>query len=161
MDYDDRFHPAMKNDYVFDEDMDNNEKLTEVEKMDKGLNFIKIRCKNRKNILKHKRIKVYTSAYSGLIRDAETGEYYNYKVGSKDEDLFFKVTIATGECTSANRSTTAFYTSPYQYMNHMKPTIEARQNAQWAVQIALWENKRDDRLYEIENRKNKQTVYVN
>jgi hypothetical protein len=150
MDYDDRFHPAM------DEDVFDDETIHAVEKMDRGLNLINL-PRNRKKLIKPKRVKVYTSSHTGLIRDAETGEYYNNKVGSKDEDLFFKVTIATGECTSANHSTNAFYTSPYHYFKHMRP----KDSSVDSTMIANWEAKRDRRLHELEANKKDKCVYVN
>jgi hypothetical protein len=50
--------------------------------------------------------------------------------------------MATGECKSANKSNTMFFTSPQKYMIHMhinlKPEI-----------ISAWEEKKNARLREI------------
>jgi hypothetical protein len=83
------------------------------------------------------KIDVYTTGYIGSrIRDAETGEYYNYNVGSKYEDLFFKVALATGECNSKNGSSTLFYLSPHQYMSHLNVDLDDSV-------INSWEEKRN------------------
>ena len=69
-----------------------------------------------------KRVKIDLYASGGVgsnIRDAETGEYYSYKVGSLDEELFFKISLATGECKNKLGSHTFFYSSPEQYMAHL------------------------------------------
>lgn len=49
-------------------------------------------------------MEVYSSGDIGSnIRDAITGQFYPYKVGSEDEDSFFKVCIATGEVQNQRR----------------------------------------------------------
>lgn len=107
-------------------------RFTEIRNKDKGLNFIKKRVVLNNGKIKNKRIKVYTSNGTGnQIRDGETGEYYNYKVGSKDELLFFKVALATGQCNSANGSNTLFYYSPEHYENHMHSTVDPEQLSEW------------------------------
>ena len=69
-----------------------------------------------------------------LIRNAETGEYYKYKVGTMDEDLFFKTMISTGP-----GNLTLFYDSPTQYERHQYVTLDD-------VIKTRWENKRQFRL---------------
>ena len=64
--------------------------------------------------------KIYIEAYSSgdvgsRIRDAVTGEYTKYLVGSIDEDLFFKTRDCTGGMTRQNDSGSFFYLSPEQY----------------------------------------------
>jgi hypothetical protein len=124
MELDDRFDPTMPN------DLEQTLQGT-LSSLDRGLNYIKIRV-NKNNTVKMIKVPVYTSGGCGSkIRDAETGQYYAYKVGSKDENLFFKVVFATGECTSPNGSSTAFYTSPYHYMHHMKTTVSETLIEKW------------------------------
>lgn len=114
------------------------------QKHDRGFNVITrkfISTKTGKP--KNKRVFIYTSGTTGSrIRDAETGDYYPNKIGSKDEDLFFKVILATGECKSANGSSTLFYNSPQHYMTHLNCSIEPEI-------IAKWEAKRNERLAEL------------
>ena len=63
-------------------------------------------------------IGVYSSGDTGYtkIRNAETGEITNYYVGSGNEDLFYKVRVATGEIPSG--PITLFYNSPEHYEKH-------------------------------------------
>jgi hypothetical protein len=136
----DYFNPADPNEYdnEFKEDA-----VAKALKEDKGLNTLIRKVKMDSGKVKNKRIHVFTSNGIGSkIRDAETGEYYPNKVGSKDEDLFFKVSIATGECNSANGYNIAFYCSPQHYENHLYANVEQEH-------IAAWEVKRDARLREL------------
>jgi len=117
--------------------------FTEIEKKDKGLNIITKNIVLNNGKIKKKRIKVYASNGTGnQIRDAESGEYYDNKVGSKDEYLFFKVAFATGQFNSANNSNTLFYTTPEQYENHMYITVDKERYAEWY-------ERRQDRLNEL------------
>lgn len=118
--------------------------LDEPKKNDIGYNKI-WRVRQRKDgVLKRKKIELYTSGGIGKkIRDAETGEYYTFKVGSLDENLFFKVFMATGECSSKNGSSTLFYISPKQYMDHIGNELDPNL-------ISKWEARRDERLKQNE-----------
>ena len=108
------------------------------QKMDKGYNII------RKSTGKHNKFAVYSSNGTGnQIRDAETGEYFHYLVGSKDEDLFYKVSLSTGKCKSLNGSNTLFYLSPQHYSSHFNKTI-VNDNSTY-----LWETKRNNRMVEL------------
>ena len=114
--------------------------LEEANNMDRGYNKISRNVQKTDGRIKRTKIDIYTSGgVSSKIRDAETGQYYASLVGSLDEDLFFKVTIATGECTSKNGSSTAFYTSPQQYMSHQSCVVDPEI-------ISNWEQKRSKRL---------------
>ena len=146
--YDDNYNTADPND--IENEMNNYDNaLSDAQKHDRGFNVIYrkfISAKTGKP--KNKRIFIYTSGSSGSrIRDAETGDYYPNKTGSKDEDLFFKVILATGECTSPNGSSTLFYNSPQHYMTHLNCSVDPEI-------IAKWEVKRNERLSEIKSRKN-------
>lgn len=133
----DYFNPSYHNEYdnnLKDEVMLNNLKH------DKGINTLTVKVEQKNGNFKNKRIQVFTSGGVGTkIRDAETGEFYPNKVGSKDEELFFKVAIATGECTSENGSNTLFYCSPQHYENHLRTTVDPNI-------IIDWEKKQDARL---------------
>jgi len=135
----DNYHPTSPNDYddAFDKMLD------KTKKTDKGHNTVYRKFQRRDGQWKNKKIDVYTSSGAGTrIRDAETGEYFPNYVGSKDEDLFFKVSLSTGECTSANNSNTLFYVSPQHYMNHLNAVVTPER-------IALWEERRSARLIEL------------
>jgi hypothetical protein len=104
-----------------------------------------------------KKIEVYTtSAVGSNIRDAESGEYSRCLVGSKEEDLFFKVSLATGECKSKNKSHTLFYDSPSHYSSHMYADVSD-------TIITNWENKRDKCLEILEKesdaKKNRRSIF--
>ena len=112
--------------------------LVSFKKIDRGYNKIYRREKRSSDgkIVKTK-FDIYTTGSVGsMIRNAETGAYYNYYVGSKNESLFFKVSLSTGECNSANESHTLFYLSPQHYMSHMNVDLSRSL-------INSWEEKRN------------------
>jgi hypothetical protein len=95
--------------------VDNNDKLCFVKKM---TNPDPTGSKKLKIIL-------FGSGQLGtIIRNAVTGEkYYGHKVGSSDEDLYFKTKIATGEF--GNEPVTLFYENVEQYERHMGNKINS------------------------------------
>ena len=129
--------------------------LENMKKMDRGYNKIWRMLPRADDSLKRTKIEFYTSSGSGYkIRDAETGTYYNDVVGSANEDLYFKVALATGECKSTNGSSTMFFTSPQRYITHMHTTLTPEI-------IANWEAKRYARLHAIGKKSNPSNVVVN
>ena len=141
--YEENYNAADPND-VENEMTSPEDVFANAQKNDKGFNVIYRKFISPKTGRpKSKRIYIYTSGTTGSrIRDAEFGDYYPNKIGSKDEDLFFKVILATGECKSANGSSTLFYTSPQHYMNHLNCNVDPET-------IAKWEAKRNSRLAEL------------
>jgi hypothetical protein len=133
------------NNMMIDEAKEIEKEMLSLKKIDRGYNKVYRnipRASDGKII--NTKIDVYTTGYIGSrIRDAETGEYYNYNVGSKYEDLFFKVALATGECNSKNGSSTLFYLSPHQYMSHLNVDLDDSV-------INSWEEKRN---YFLKNNK--------
>ena len=104
--------------------------IQELKHLDKGYNII-YRVVNKKKIS----IELYTSGDIGSnIRNAETGQYYEYKVGSANQDLFFSVKLATGECVG-----TLFYLSPKHCMDHLHSFVNEET-------ISLWEEKRSSQI---------------
>jgi len=139
MEYDDRYNPANLNDYDDNNKSQNkNQKqrdtLKKIQSLNKGYHtFEKVVDYN--GIIKNVEIGMYGSGGPGSpIRNAETGEYYKYKVGTMDEDLFFKTMISTGP-----GNLTLFYDSPSQYERHQYVTLDD-------VIKTRWENKRQFRL---------------
>lgn len=119
----------------------------EAKKLDRGYNVIYRTIPNKKGRLVKTPISIYTSSdVDSNIRDAETGQFYKHLVGSADEDLYFKVVLATGECKSRNGSSTLFYLTPRHYMSHLNCEVDDE-----IVQI--WQEKRDARYKAIELKK--------
>jgi len=114
MDNDDNiFNPTGVNDFE--------NEIQDFKSFDNGYNKIykgrMVLGKNGKN--KKQKIEFYTSGDRGSrIRDAITGSYYNSKVGSFNENKYFKVSLATGQCKSKNGFHMLFYQTPQQYMAH-------------------------------------------
>lgn len=130
-------------DNAFDQEMTPEKIIEQTKMMDRGYNAIYRKVLRKDGKLKNKKFDVYTTGGSGnRIRDAETGEYFPNIVGSKDEDLFFKVGLSTGECKSANGSSTLFYLSPQHYMNHLYCEVSPDT-------VTAWEEKRNNRLAEL------------
>lgn len=128
--------------------------LEREKRKDIGYNVIYRRAVRRENEPYRKRIEVYTSGGTGSqIRNAETGEYFTNKVGSSDEDLFYKVVLATGECTSANGSSTLFFLSPQHCATHMMRSANH-------TKACLWELKRAARLQELNQHKRPHYEFV-
>lgn len=65
------------------------------------------------------------------IRGAITGVKFNqYRVGTKDEYMFFKINMATGE--KGLRGNTVFYfDTPEQYERHMRCTLDTACKEKW------------------------------
>lgn len=140
----DFYNPVDPNEY---DDAQLDDMFEKAKRMDKGYNVIYRKAPRKDGKLKNKKIEIYTSSGTGTrIRDAETGEYFPNIVGSKDEDLFFKVALSTGECTSANGSNTLFFVSPQHYATHMRCDVDPVIAYQWQI-------KRDERLSELKIQK--------
>lgn len=119
--------------------------IQDIKNIDPGYNIIY--KTNPKNPKKKSKMEFYTCGIGkSYIRNAETGIRYPYKIGSKDEYLFFKASLVDGSCTSKNEGVTLFYDGPHQYMAHQK--CELDQSI-----IENWEFTRNARL-----RENKQFV---
>jgi len=142
---DDYFNLDDHNDYDNEPDVKN---MLEKEKMrDRGYNVIYRMVQRPNGKTYNKKIKIYTTSGIGShIRDVETGEYSSYLVGSKDENLFFKIILATGQCNSANSSSTLFFTSPQHYANYLHCEVDPGV-------VHKWEMKRDARLAELKRQK--------
>ena len=84
--YEDQYHPTAENDYG-----DATKKaIDDIKSIDVGY------CKIFRQVLKNNgkkkltKFELYSSGGTNSnIRDAITGKYYSYKVGSKDEHFFF------------------------------------------------------------------------
>jgi hypothetical protein len=97
-----------------------NEAMADMHKDDK-LCFIR---KYRAPDGKKKKLLIFGSGDVGTtIRNAVTGEkYYGHKVGSKNEDIYFKARLCTGEF--GIEIPMLFYDSAEQFEKHLGGTIE-------------------------------------
>jgi hypothetical protein len=103
------------------------------------------------NYKKHEIDAYSTSSNPGTkIRDAITGaKESRYKVGSADEDLFFKVRMGISHVGFANdpdkTETTLFYDNPEQYERHMHTTVSQQIKEKWQEkymkQLAKYQNR--------------------
>jgi hypothetical protein len=134
--YDDPYDPTLENDYDVPESVQSDsitvdsrtkkfKKLMEdVKNEDKGY------CKIKRNFVD---IELYAGSSSpgSKIRGAITGTKFDqYKVGTRDEYLFYKVGIATGE--KGLRGNTLFYfDSPEHYEKHMKCIVDTVTKGKW------------------------------
>lgn len=76
-------------------------------------------------------VNLYGSGPLGTkIRNAVTGERYEYKVGSRDQDMFYSVALCTGE-NGMKESLALFYDSPEQYENHMFQNLDITVKNNW------------------------------
>ena len=134
-----------------------NAKIMETAKnLDKGYNKIYRNVIRSNGSVKLTKVEIYTSNLDGKIRNAETGEYYNARVGSADEVLFFSVVLSTGEMGLKNPKglNLLFFNSPIHYMKHMRTRILDEST------ILNWTKKRDARLKEKESVKKTSTSSV-
>lgn len=137
------------NDFYDPNDNENNVCLNrfmkeEEDELDIGYNVFWRKITRPDGTRKRVKFEFYTSGDAGSqIRNAETGHYYKELVGSRDENMYFKVIIATGECNSKNGSNVLFFNSPDHYMRFFKCTLSDEK-------IKLdWEEKKNTRLNQV------------
>jgi len=127
--YEDSFHPNEENAIA---SSNQTKVLNNIKSFDSGYGYVYRNKSSVSSKVKNSRVDCYTSGDSGMrIRNAETGQYYKYKVGTKDEDLFFKVSLATGELKTTNCSNVLFYDSPEQYEKHLMAEIDQETKDRW------------------------------
>ena len=136
---------------------DDNNELTKLKMSDKNFYLIyRTAPFERRGIItyKKKQIGIYTSGDIGSrIRNAETGEYYTYTVGSKFENLFFSVRLSTGECNGKYKVPTLFFTSPSHYESYLYGTVSEETRE-------VWDYKRTILMNEMESKKPGSSVFV-
>ena len=136
MDYDDRFHPIEGNDI---EDYERNTNMLQnLKSMDNKYH------KYKKNIFtiddhgykisKKIVIEYYSSGPIGsYIRNALTCLYTTDMVGSKNEDLYFKINLSYGN------SATLFYETPEQYERHHHDKLSTHIKENWLKKKLIFE----------------------
>jgi hypothetical protein len=78
-----------------------------------------------------KNVEIFASGPTDYtIRNAVSGfKYEGHKVGTLDEDLYFKVAFSTGEAKF--ESPTLFYDSPEQFENHLFQELPQSNKEKW------------------------------
>ena len=128
---DDQFHPTNEENYISKPDA---KALHELKMEDKGYRKIKRKVDKPRSdgtsVKKFCPIELYVSGDVGsYIRNAVSGQSYNYQVGNKSEDLLFKVGVATGELGVKTGS--LFYDTPEQYERHFFVVIDNNIKEKW------------------------------
>lgn len=133
MTYEDQFYPAVDDDRSDDAKLKKNA-IAESDNLDKNFqkhtklfNNTWADGKFYKKII----IKSYGSSQIGSkIRNAVTGQYTPYLVGSKNEDLFFTVTDSCG-LYGRKEPLFLFYDTPEQYENHQFIILNQKIKEKW------------------------------
>jgi hypothetical protein len=90
----------------------------------------------------------YSDVVGEYIKDAVTGAKYPWRVGSLDEQRFFRVTYTIGYVDPSRKgvynsmgrsSKKAFYENPDAYLKHVKYSVELDQET-----INAWYNKQEE-----------------
>lgn len=96
----------------------------------------------------HKRLTIETYGSGGLgsyIRNAVTGHYYDFQVGTSHEDFLYKVIDATGR-NKRRDPLMLYYDSPEQYENHKHTKVSQATKERWykkvlnAKQLQMYSN---------------------
>jgi hypothetical protein len=133
MPYEDQYYPAFADDRSDDSNLKRNA-VAEQERLDpyfqkyiRKFNDTWTDGKFYKKIT----IKSYGSGQMGSrIRNAVTGQYTPYIVGSKDEDLFFTVIDSAGY-QGRKDPLFLFYDTPEQYENHQFTKLNQKIKEKW------------------------------
>ena len=128
----DRFNPVNREECQEEARIRQN-KLAEINTAyDKGYLHVSVFDKTKKKYVK---IGLFSSGHQGnIIRHAVSGKkYYTHLVGTKSEDMFFKVSISTNTGTKTNNSTPAifFFDSPEEYETCMHCKISDATKEKW------------------------------
>jgi hypothetical protein len=92
---------------------------------------------------KKKSIEIYATGTTPgtAIRNAITGVRHNgYRVGSASEDVFYKVALSTGECSSRD-ACILFFDTPEQYERCMNATIDQPSKDAWYVKFNAYQSR--------------------
>ena len=99
-----------------------------------------------KNMKKSSRTTYYSDIVGESIKDAVTGATYPWKVGSKEEEKFFRVIITCNPSeliikgkinnTMGRGVHKAFYDSPKSYMEHHKCVLDDNLIKEWEINHA-------------------------
>jgi len=126
--YEDSFHPNEENDITNQQ----RKEINNIKSIDSGFGYVYRNKQTQLGKNKKTRIDCYASGDIGAnIRNAETGNYYKYKIGSKEEDLFFKIAMSTGELKTKSGSNLLFYDSPEHFEKHLMINLDENIKDKW------------------------------
>jgi len=150
--YDDPYNPTLENDYdsvsqdssttanTFRQKQRNN--LDSSKKADKGYHKIKRIVDGKKNSFE-----IYNGylVTGSSIRNALTGtKYEHYKIGTRDEDLLFKVKYATSDKGMNREHVTLFYDNPEHFERHTKTVVSIGVKSVWLCKYNAEKSRRAD-----------------
>lgn len=106
-----------------------NKLLDELKKQDKGYRKVKRLVNGETRDVEFYSTSIEPGTY---IRDAVTGSRYtNYRVGSSDETLFFKVRVAEGGSEYKNEPITLFFDDPETYERILGASVKPQEKENW------------------------------
>lgn len=134
MDYDDNFNKAFQDHDLLDAtSVKSGGKRAVVQLTDKHCRTVKRPFNDiykDGKFRKYINITMYSSGITGSnIRNAVTGEYSKHIVGTLEQDLFFKVTMSTGEFK--NGPVHLYYISPEQFEEHQYCEVDDETKYMW------------------------------
>lgn len=150
--YDDPYNPTLENDYdsvsqdssttanTFRQKQRNH--LDNSKKADKGYHKIKRFIDGKKYSFE-----IYNGylVTGSSIRNALTGtKYEHYKIGTRDEDLLFKVKFSTGDKGMNGDHVTLFYDNPEHFERHTKMVISSDVKSAWLQKHTAEKMRRSD-----------------
>lgn len=128
--YDDLLETAVNDESSIEFKLRQNEAADALKRLDKNYDKYNVQFNNTWT---NKKITIenYGSGSHGTrIRNAVTGVYYNFIVGSADEEIFFKVTDSTGR-NGRREPQMLYYDSPEQYENHHFTSVSPEVKQKW------------------------------
>jgi len=147
--YDDPYDPTLENDYddepviqrEYEPSLEDESTVNTQRRQKKMKDSFLLAQKGNyeiKRTLNNKQVKVQvceTSTTPGsLIRDAISGaKFANCRVGSCDENMFFKVKLSSGEEELKGACPALFFESPEQYERHMGSTVSKETKERWTA----------------------------
>jgi len=141
MPYDDQYYPVVTENDLSDDGSLKRSTTDDIKRLDKHYEKFnkKIYYDQSRDDRSYKTvaIKNYGSGQMGSrIRNAVTGQYTPYLVGSVDEDLFFVVSNCMAR-SGRKEPMHLFYDSPEQYENHHFTTVSQQIKQKWAAKNLL------------------------
>ena len=128
--YDDQFNPNDVNEPHYESNTSQKKTLNNYKLFNKRFHNVKRRQKTKTGMISVDLEYFSSGSIDSVITSATTGMKYNeYRVGGKEEDLFFKVGVANGETKTG--PVNLFYDSPEQFEKHQNVTLANEIKKKW------------------------------